>query len=39
MHPIAFRIGSIEIYWYGILMALTFYQHILSLATLERGME
>ena len=24
MHPIAFRIGSIEIYWYGILMALTF---------------
>lgn len=24
MHPIAFSIGSLEIYWYGILMALTF---------------
>lgn len=24
MHPVAFRIGSISIYWYGILMALTF---------------
>lgn len=24
MHPIAFRIGSLDIYWYGILMAATF---------------